>query len=385
MEVEERFNREMEQSRRRDLEKKHALRERQLDARVRALEALLATSNEKAAVLVRLMNERERQLEEHFADQLDRARRGQKAVRMEDDRHELLQLRALVKNLRLENDRLQEAAAGAGSGSGSATSQGKGGAGKPPLFGVEIEDRVAEDPGVRVVTVSGPAAAAGIQPNDVIQQLTLTFPVRSRLDFHHAAGKVEVGDRVNFVLARANGEREVIPVIAGGAGRPALRGLENLSYGGGGGSVTDSVTRSLSGRDEGFAPYGAPSVPRGSLRRSGSIEVPELRSYYKPAPERPYVVGAAAAAAAAPERVKHVALDGTVTYVPMNELLHTPAPATGPGLRSPYLTGPRAPSPLRDSPVQRYLPLTPEKGPFRMAHAPDHRLYMETPEEVTCE
>jgi len=47
---------------------------------------------------------------------------------------------ALVKNLRLENDRLQEAAAGAGSG--SATSQGKGGAGKPPLFGVEIEDRV---------------------------------------------------------------------------------------------------------------------------------------------------------------------------------------------------------------------------------------------------
>eukprot|EP00667_Euglena_gracilis_P007415 EG_transcript_7493 len=345
MEIEERFNREMEQSRRRDLEKKHELRERHLESRIRTLEDLLAASNQKGAILVQLMTERERQLQESFAEQLQQAKRSSKTVRMEDDHQELLHLRAALKNVQQENDHLLEEAVRLRE---QLLQQGR----KPPLFGVEIED-LGEEPGVRIATVTGPAAAAGIKPNDVIQQLTVTLPVRSRVDFHQAMAKFDAGDRVSFVLQRANGEREVVPVVAGGTGRILGRSTENLSYGGGGGSV-ESVTRSSVSRDD--ISLASSLGMRNYVRRVvEEPTMPELRTYYKP-PDR---VDKPA------ERVRHVALDGTVSYVPLADIIHTPAVSAAPSplnTRSAYPGLVRGRSPVRQQPVM----LTPEK-PERVA------------------
>eukprot|EP00668_Euglena_longa_P004212 GGOE01004936.1.p1 GENE.GGOE01004936.1~~GGOE01004936.1.p1 ORF type:complete len:467 (-),score=102.76 GGOE01004936.1:530-1930(-) len=354
MEIEERFNREMEQSRRRDLEKKHELREHHLEHRIRTLEDLLAASNQKGAILVQLMTERERQLQESFVEQLDRTKRSAKTVRMEDDHQELLHLRAALKNLQQENDHLLEESVRQRE---QLLQQGR----KPPLFGVEIEDMAGDEVGVRIATVTGPAAAAGMKPNDVIQQLTVTLPVRSRVDFHHAMSKFDVGDRVSFVLARANGEKEVVPVVAGGMGRILARGMENLSYGGG---SVESVTRSSVSRDD--ISLASSLGMRNYVRRVVEDPMPELRTYYKPSDrvDKP------------PERVRHVALDGTVSYVPLADIIHTPTASAAPSplnTRSAYVAGPpvvaRGRSPHR-SPVQ-HAALTPDRTEMRAVRQMD--------------
>ena len=48
-----------------------------------------------------------------------------------------------------------------------------------------------------------------LQPQDLIHQITLSLPIRSRDDFQYAISKVEAGDRVHFVLLHDNGDKEV--------------------------------------------------------------------------------------------------------------------------------------------------------------------------------
>jgi hypothetical protein len=417
MEVEEKFNREMEQSRRIDLESKQDLRERQLQGRIRALEEMRALSDQKATALVALMNEREKELDTKFREELESERRRwtQKIHNLEDELmessrprlrsaaadDEVVHLKSVVQRLRAENDRLREELDEV-----QVNAPPK----KPPLFGLEIEDQFGDEPGVRIASASGPSAAAGLQPQDLIHQITLSLPIRSRDDFQYAISKVEAGDRVHFVLLHDNGDKESVAVTAG------VRALGKL----------ESAMLPMSAKEADFHSW---SVARSEDSRQSYVRRPiddmsEIRSVYKVS-EPPSVtrvvreldaaegaldgkytgrdplkiVGQRPPSSTSDERVKHVALDGSISYVPVSELLHRSTkepvrPSQGVATYSPYVTtagselrkSTAASSHLHAEPPGLKGCYTPSPEPQAIPRSIHHNgAFAEVEEDLTCE
>eukprot|EP01006_Ploeotia_vitrea_P062712 TRINITY_DN84280_c0_g1_i1.p1 TRINITY_DN84280_c0_g1~~TRINITY_DN84280_c0_g1_i1.p1 ORF type:complete len:321 (-),score=31.22 TRINITY_DN84280_c0_g1_i1:146-1108(-) len=66
--------------------------------------------------------------------------------------------------------------------------------------------------GVKVVSSTGPADAAGIRPSDIINKISISTPIQTRLDFKHAMDKVQPGETV-LVHVERDGAQQVVPVV----------------------------------------------------------------------------------------------------------------------------------------------------------------------------
>ena len=287
MEVEERFNRQMEDSRRIDLESKTLVRERHRQDRLRCLDELRALSDQKAVALVALMDERERELEAKFREELEGERRRwaqemQKAhpqLRVPGADAEGARLAGVVRRLQAENARLKAELGDARGPAGP----------RKPLFGLEVEDR--GEAGVRVASVQGPSLDAGLQPHDLIRRFTLSLPVRSSEDFRYAAGKADAGDRVSLEVVRGNGDAAAVTVTAG------VRAIGKL----------ESARGGWRGAEAEGASDGAMDPLPGEGQPSPPITTDEF--------------------------VQHISRDGVISYVPMSALLHRStkqSPSPGP-------------------------------------------------------
>jgi hypothetical protein len=183
--LEERFNREMEASRRRDLTEKEALKTRQRTARIEHMEEFVRASAAKASALVELFRQREVEQENEFRRILEAERRKWRAVIRDKDEEifELtrqlnatvgIQTKPEVQILREQVVREVEVPT------------------KPeiPYFGIEVEDPpTVSEPGVRVVSVTSPSGNAGLMAGDLIHQIIIPVQIRSQEDFLRALGK----------------------------------------------------------------------------------------------------------------------------------------------------------------------------------------------------
>eukprot|EP00668_Euglena_longa_P031788 GGOE01041043.1.p1 GENE.GGOE01041043.1~~GGOE01041043.1.p1 ORF type:complete len:263 (-),score=31.56 GGOE01041043.1:221-1009(-) len=201
LELEERFNREMEAARKHDLTEKEALKQRHRAARVEHMEEFVRASSAKATALVELFRQREVELENEFRRILE-VERKKWSIMLHDRDEEIGELRAqLSLNVapKSEVQVIREVEVPSKV--------------EIPFFGIEVESTMGvTEPGVRVVAVTGPSAAAGLIAGDLIHQVIIPVQVRSQDDFLRALSKSEAGDRVHIAVIRDNQLEKVVVV-----------------------------------------------------------------------------------------------------------------------------------------------------------------------------
>jgi len=202
LDLEERFNREMEAARRRDLTEKEALKQRQRAARVELIEEFMRASAAKATSLVELFRQRELELENEFRRILEVERKKWTMMLRERD-EDIAEMQRRMNGIAAVRPELQPYKEKVPAQSLP----------EIPYFGLEVEgtDTVTE-PGVRVLAVTGPSAAAGLLAGDLIHQIIIPVQVRSQEDFLRALSKSETGDRVHIAVVRNNQLEKVVVV-----------------------------------------------------------------------------------------------------------------------------------------------------------------------------
>eukprot|EP01006_Ploeotia_vitrea_P019313 TRINITY_DN51492_c0_g1_i1.p1 TRINITY_DN51492_c0_g1~~TRINITY_DN51492_c0_g1_i1.p1 ORF type:complete len:813 (-),score=82.71 TRINITY_DN51492_c0_g1_i1:171-2609(-) len=206
IEAEEKFNREMEAARRKDLLDKQNTREKHFKARKATLDAMQDMSEEKGRILVELMEAREEQMHKKFHERL--AEEQAISARREAELNTIIdELQWRLKE-ESHHTRTPVPIGTVRSSSGSAVK-------KPaPYLGLEIDDSRGGEQGLRVVAAHGPSGAGGLQQGDQISQITIPIRVHTRSDFQRAMEKLNPGDKVHFSVLR-DGKTEPVFVTVG--------------------------------------------------------------------------------------------------------------------------------------------------------------------------